>query len=497
MDNRSYAGAVTAPDFPPGLDWLNTDKPISLKDLRGKIVILDFWTYCCINCMHILPQLLKLEKKYPNELVVIGVHSAKFPSEQQTSNVQKAILRYEVEHPVVNDRDFRIWQQYSVRAWPTLMFVDPFGKVIGNHEGEFTSDVLAPVIATMIAEFDGKGAIDRTPRTFKLEREKEQERSLSFPGKILADPSSGMLYVADSNHNRILVTSLDGETRMAIGSGEPGLNDGNLQSALFNRPQGVALNGTLLYVADTENHAIRLVNLKKEKVSTIAGTGQQAATLHQGGLASSTQLSSPWDLAYQDDTLYIAMAGFHQIWTFDLKKWTVQPFAGSGREFISDGPLLEATLAQPSSLSLDAAAKKLYFADSETSAVRMADLNSTGRVSTLVGTGLFDFGDVDGIEEDARLQHPLGVAYYDGKVYVADTYNNKIKHIYPKIRGCYSLLGSGLPGLKDGLGKDAQFHEPGGLSAADGKLYIADTNNHAIRVADIESLEVHTLEINI
>jgi thiol-disulfide isomerase/thioredoxin len=116
---------VRAPEFPAGMQWLNTATPLRLADLRGKIVLLDFWTYCCINCMHIIPELTALERKYPNELVVIGVHSAKFHNEGDSENIRQAILRYEIQHPVVNDRDFRIWRSYAVRAWPTLMVIKP------------------------------------------------------------------------------------------------------------------------------------------------------------------------------------------------------------------------------------------------------------------------------------------------------------------------------------------------------------------------------------
>ncbi|HEX2869201.1 MAG TPA: thioredoxin-like domain-containing protein [Ignavibacteriales bacterium] len=134
MANRYTNG--DAPEFPDGLDWLNVDHPIKLSDLRGKVVLLDFWTFCCINCMHIIPDLKKLEAKYPGELAVIGVHSAKFLSEQETGNIRQAILRYDIEHPVVNDKDFKIWTSYGANAWPTVVLIDPRGDVVGHHSGE-------------------------------------------------------------------------------------------------------------------------------------------------------------------------------------------------------------------------------------------------------------------------------------------------------------------------------------------------------------------------
>ncbi len=443
--------------------------------------------------MHVFPQLRKLEEKYRNELVVVGVHSAKFTAEKDTENVRKAILRYEIEHPVANDSDFVIWQTYAVRAWPTLMFIDPRGKVIGKHEGEIALGPFDNIIAEMVSEFDREGLMDRTPMTFKLERETEWERPLSFPGKVLADAASGRLFIADSNHNRVVVTTLDGEVTQVIGSGERGLADGAAHEAQFDDPQGMALDGDVLYVADTKNHSIRRVALDSGRVDTIAGVGEQAMRFHAGGDGMSTALNSPWDLELRDGVLYIAMAGFHQLWRMRLDTGEVLPHAGSGRENIVDGPLASAQLAQPSGIA--AIGNKLYFTDSETSAIRSADLDTAGRVQTVVGQGLFTFGDADGMGDAVRLQHPIGIDAADGVLYITDSYNNKIKRVYPATRGCTTMLGSGSTGHRDGPAREAEFYEPAGVSAAAGKLYVADTNNHAIRVADLDTGDVETLEL--
>ena len=443
--------------------------------------------------MHVFPQLRELEQRYPAELAVVGVHSPKFPAEKETANVRKAVLRYEVEHPVVNDADFRIWQEYGCRAWPTLMFLDPEGRVVGKHEGEISMGVFDGLMKQMIAEFDEEGLLDRRPLKFKLEREKEWERPLSFPGKLLADNESDRLFITDSNHNRVLVCSLDGHVADCIGSGEKTFEDGSFADAALNDPQGMALDGQTLYIADTKNHAVRRADLSGRRLETVAGTGEQAPMFHAGGPGLSTTLNSPWDLALVDGVLYIAMAGFHQLWRLDLDTSEVRPHAGSGRERIVDGPLDFAQLAQPSGIVSDGT--RLYFTDSETSAVRTADLAETGRVSTIVGEDLFTFGDVDGLGNQVRLQHPLGIDIRDGELFITDTYNNKIKRILPVTRSTTTFLGSGETGSQDGTGTSAQFHEPGGLSIANGRMYIADTNNHAIRVADLESRLVTTLEI--
>ena len=442
--------------------------------------------------MNIFPQLRKLEEKYANELAVVGVHSAKFNAEKATDNVRRAVMRYEIEHPVVNDAEFTVWQQYAVRAWPTLMFIGPDGRLVGKHEGEFPIEALDNVLANMVEEYDRSGDLDRRPLDFALEIEKERlARPLSFPGKAVATERG--LFVSDSNHNRIVWTDTNGEVRAVIGSGESGLKDGGPTEAMFNDPQGCALDWPILYVADTRNHAIRAIDLETLETRTLAGTGLQSRGFHAGGDGRFVALNSPWDVAKFDNYLYIAMAGFHQIWKLDVNTRHASVHAGSGHERIKDGPLAQAELAQPSGVVGDG--ETLYFADSETSSIRSASIAPTGRVDSIVGLDLFMFGDVDGVGKDARLQHPIGLDLYEGALWVADTYNNKIKRLDPTSGVCRSVFGSGEVGADDGAWDEATFFEPAGVSAFDGKLYIADTNNHAIRVADLESGEVSTLEI--
>ncbi len=441
--------------------------------------------------MHVFPQLRKLEEKYADELAVVGVHSAKFNAEKATDNVRRAILRYEIDHPVINDSDFMVWRQYAVRAWPTLMFIGPDGKVVGKHEGEFPVDGLDNVLTTMIQEYDAEGLIDRRPMEFRLERDLEWERPLSFPGKVLAAEHG--LFISDSNHNRIVWTDLDGNAQAVFGSGERELKDGPGETSAFYDPQGCALDWPNLFVADTKNHAIRSIDLDTKEVRTLAGIGEQAVGFHGGGNGRFVALKSPWDLAVLGNTLFIAMSGFHQLWKLDLGTSEAVVHAGNGRERITDGPLMRSELAQPSGIVSDGA--YLYFADSETSSIRAASVEPGGRVSTLVGLDLFTFGDSDGVGDEVRLQHPLGLDLYQGELWIADAYNNKIKRLNPESKMCESVFGSGRPGFNDGAGESVEFYEPGGVSALDGKLYIADTNNHAIRVADICTGEVATLDI--
>ncbi|MCR4320647.1 MAG: thioredoxin-like domain-containing protein [Candidatus Brocadiaceae bacterium] len=482
--------SIPAPELTVGASWFNVSKPLTLADLKGKVVLLDFWTYCCINCMHIIPDLKKLEAKYPKELVVIGVHSAKFQNERESENIRQAILRYGIEHPVINDSNFAIWQAYGARAWPTLILIDPEGNIVGSDTGEGHYELLDKLIGELISRYRSKNLMNDRLIPLSLEKYKQGPTYLSFPGKVLADEASNRLFIADSNHNRIVITNLEGEVLDIAGNGETGRGDGTFKDASFHHPQGMALQGDNLYVADTENHLIRKLDLKAKTVKTIAGTGKQAAFMDTGGMGMFSPVNSPWDLAYVEGKLYIAMAGAHQIWVMDLETTVFQPFAGSGREGCIDGLLDKSALAQPSGIT--ASGSRLYFADSEVSAIRYVDMKEN-RVKTIVGQDLFVFGDVDGKGKEVRLQHPLGVANYNNLIYVADTYNHKIKIVNPVDTTSITFSGDGQPGFIDG--KEPRFYEPGGLSFDNDKLYVADTNNHAIRVIDTKTKEVRTLQI--
>jgi DNA-binding beta-propeller fold protein YncE len=490
MRDFRQQGKVRAPELSGGTGWLNTEKPLSLAALKGKIVLLDFWTYGCINCIHIIPDLKKLEAKYGKELVVIGVHSAKFDNEKDTENIRKIILRYGLEHPVVNDENFKIWEAYAVKAYPTQVLIDPSGYIAAEFVGEGHAAAMDKAIGEIAIDFRKKGILNEQPLKFALERAKVGDLPLAFPGKVLADAATGRLYISDSNHNRIVVTDLNGKLIETIGSGKAALADGDFQKASFNRPQGLVLDGATLYVADTENHAVRRINLQAKTVETVSGSGKQAAWKSTGGAANKSELSSPWDLAKIGDALFIAMAGTHQIWKLDLAKNTVAPFAGSGAEARYDGALAESAFAQPSGIVADG--KNLFVADSESNIIRKID-TASGEVETLAGGDLYIFGDKDGEGDNVLLQHPLGIAVYDGKLLIADTYNHKIKRLDVEKTTVETLIGTGKAGQNDGT--RGTFYEPGGLSVAGERLYVADTNNQAIRVVDLKTKTVSTLKI--
>lgn len=490
------AGDVRAPELDAGLGWFNTNRPLRFDgDLKGRIVVLDFWTYCCINCIHILPDLKYLEEKYASEPVVfIGVHSAKFTNEASRETIRAAVLRYEIEHPVVIDDQMKIWRAFAARSWPTLNVVDSTGRVCFVTAGEGNRDALDQAIEEALKQGKANDTLADGPLKLAKEASVRSTGGLAFPGKVLADAETNKLYIADSNHNRVVIAELPDDAGRAkvlktIGSGEIGFADGPAETATFDHPQGLAISMGVLYVADTENHAIRAIDLRTFEVTTAVGTGEMDNDRAGGGMGTAQGLNSPWDLVSEGGTLYVAMAGVHQIWRIDMPVGFARAFAGTGRENIADGPTEQAALSQPSGICMHRG--NLYFADSEVSAIRGIDM-AAERVFTVIGQGLFSFGDVDGVQPNARLQHPLGVAPYGASLLVADTYNHKIKSVDPGAKSVRTLYGTGKPGARTEDGS-LELFEPGGLSALGDDVFIADTNNHRIVRIDLKTNAWHEI----
>ncbi len=483
---------IRAPELSGAIAWLNVPAPLSLKALRGKVVLLDFWTYGCINCIHILPDLKKLEARFPNELVVVGIHAAKFDNEKATENIRQIIRRYEIAHPVANDAEFRIWRAYTVHAWPSRVIIDPAGYVVGAASGEGNYEGFEQAIEAVIRVFDERGEIDRTPLQMKLEAEGVADTTLKFPGKVLA--TEDRLFISDSNHHQIVIIHHDGREIERIGAGRAGSTDGSFTQAQFHKPQGLAMIDGRLWVADTENHLLRAVDFSTRHVSTEAGSGVQCAWKEDGGKARTVALNSPWDLAVHGPILFVAMAGAHQIWMMDVARGILWPYAGSGHEARLDGTIDEAAFAQPSGLAVNSA--QMFVADAESNIIRAIALPPVNTVRTLAGGNLFEFGDVDGTGDAARLQHPLGVALLpDGRLAIADTYNHKVKVLDPDMGRIRTLAGTGRPGHTDGPGRNAQFYEPGGISVRGDRIFVADTNNHSIRIVDAKSGTTSTIRL--
>jgi len=456
--------------------WLNTSRPLTAEDLKGRIILLDFWTYCCINCMHVIPDLGYLENKFGNKLTVIGVHSAKFKNEQDSENIRQAILRYGVHHPVVNDFDFSTWKAMGIRAWPTFVLINPQGTIEATYSGEGHREDLDKAITALIQKYGQKygDKINTTPLPIALETDKQPANALSFPSKLATDGEH--LFVADSGHQRIVIMTLGGKITGIIGSGKTGHDDGVFATASFNTPQGLAYKDGLLYIADTNNNMLRVADLRVQKVTTLQ-----------------SKLSSPWDVTFYPDSthLVIAMAGTHQLGSYDANAKTITLIAGNGHESIDDGKYPDNSLSQPSGLS--AAGDTLYFVDAETSSLREF---KNGEVHTLIGTGLFDFGYAEGKRGTALMQHPLGVFADKDVVYIADAYNHSIRVFDPRTGVLSNFIGHSVRGNKDGAFAEAELNEPNDVLEIGNTLYIADTNNNVIRVADLTSKKISTLAIS-
>ncbi|MFA4986608.1 MAG: thioredoxin-like domain-containing protein [Candidatus Brocadiia bacterium] len=468
---------MLAHDFDKSTRWLNAKKPISLRDLRGCIVVLDFWTYCCINCMHVLPILAIVEEEFRDEpLVVIGIHSGKFDAEKDDARIGEAIRRYGIAHPVAVDSEMKIWRQYGIRSWPTLVVIRPDGSIAAVAPGEPDPAMFRAFLRRELDDARGQKTLaekapDLVPQAVSA------KGALLYPGKVIS-LAGQRIAISDSGHHRVLVCDSHGKVLDAIGSGRRGLAGGSFEDAAFDDPQGLAEWGGNLFVADRRNHCIRKLNLDRRTVETVAGDGTLGIAHPKGPVpALETPLRSPWDLCAIGDDIYVAMAGSHQIWLYNPIKGTIEAYSGTSVEGLVDGPIRGCSMAQPSGMSHREGF--LYVVDSETSSIRAIDLGH-GSIKTLFGTGLFDFGDSDGDAGSAMLQHPMGVAATPEGLYVADTYNGKIRLVDWDTKSVKTIA-SGL-------------HEPGGIaSSSDEGLLIADTNAH--RILLLRDSQMTTIEI--
>jgi DNA-binding beta-propeller fold protein YncE len=479
---------MAAPDLPGGLEWLNTDHPLALRDLAGRVVLLSFGTFVCSNCTRLVPELHRLKEEHP-ELVVIEVHSPALEPDQVTGNVREAVRRAGMDHPVAIDRDRRAWRAFGVREWPTFILIDPAGNVVGRTTGEGLYRRLNPKIGRIAEEFDRRGLLVKQPLQPAAAT---QAGSLYHPGKVAADTAGMRLFISDSGHHRIVVTDAGGRILETIGSGTPGDADGSFAEAAFYRPEGLAFDeeAGILYVADAGNHTLRQVSWADRNVVTVAGTGLQAPAAGEAGPGTDVALNTPQDLALMGGHLYIAMAGANQIWRMDLATYEVEPYAGSGREALVDGPLASAAFVGPSGIVTDGEA--LFVADRGASAVRRV---KRGMVETFIGHSPDDFGDLDTIAGMARIHHAAGIAYHQGLLYLADTGNHKVKEFDPATGWVLTRVGNGNRGYRDGLSGDARLNDPHGLVQMGGLWYITDTGNHLVRVYDPARHAVSTLNL--
>jgi len=497
------------PLFPLTAEWLNTNQALAWPQLKGQVVVLDFWTYCCINCLHVLPDLAYLEKVFADQPVtVIGVHSAKFANEQKQENIILAVQRYDVRHPVVIDNDHQLWDEFAIKAWPTIVVVDAEGQIRGQVSGEGHRHELEQTIAFLLEEGREKGVLaEQSVMRAVVSLSELPPSVLRFPGKLCFDDQGRRLFISDTNHHRIMITRFISPTEVVIeaivGSGVVGFKDGKGKEAAFSSPQGLCYSAGYLYICDTGNHALRQLEVGTSidesagsyEVTTLAGTGLQAEFKASGGESLATDLNSPWDVAYRDQYLLVAMAGSHQLWRYDFNTQLIEAYAGNGYENLVDGLRLTAQLAQPSGIAV--VQNKVYFADSETSSIRVLDLDDQV-VKTLVGQGLFVFGHQDGDADGALFQHPLGLCATSAELFIADTYNHAIRHLDLKTGMVSTLINRtehAVCLIGDVSCELLPLAEPNDVKKLGDNLYLADTNNHLIRVYNLKTNLLETLAI--
>ena len=464
MDSRS-----PAPEFPAGLDWVNVSEAPMLAGLRGRVVLLWFWSYDNVHCWNLLPDLTYLENRYHDGLTVIGVHTPKYPAQRDSSAVLKAVNRHHIRHPMANDCNHALWQLYAIDAWPSAVLIDAEGLVAAVIPGEGRRQDLDERIDRLLDE-----AAERDLREYEAmppASRPEPRLPLLFPGKLLATES--LLYISDSGHHRVLECNHDGRILRQFGSGDPSYWDGRNEECGMRDPQGLALREEFLYLADRGNHAVRRIRLQGGDVETVLGTGEEGRARPHNAEARTTPIGNPGGLAVIADKLYVLSASQNQVWELDLSRNRVDVLAGTGKLGIQDGLSLEASFAQPSGIS--PSGLQLLVADSASSSIRLVRL-SDGRVKTLVGEGLYEHGDAPGNRESARLQNPLDVAMDPrGIVFIADSYNGRIKALSLK------------SGAVRSLNINYRLQEPGGLSIASGALWVANTNVHEIVRIDLAS----------
>ncbi len=486
---------LKAPALNGEAEWLNTEK-IDLINLKHRVVILDFWSYCCINCIHMLPVLEKIENKYQNKkVVIIGIHSPKFKTEKNNENVLEAIKRYRVKHPVVLDKDMKIWKSYGAGGWPTFVIIDPNGKISAKFSGEIPYKNFEKGLDAIIKKYP-ESKFAKTKFLPKFKRF-ENKSFLNYPGKIDINKKTQDIIISDSGNNRVIILDKNGKILHNIESNNKTFKTNTKNKVSFNMPQGVCwINEKEAMIADTGNNVIKKINLESNVVSLEAGTGElgRRFKVNEEHIATKAKLSSPWDIAIYENELLITMSGSHQILKYDMES-TVSHFSGTGKEDLEDGTLTNSYFAQPSGISVFK--DKIYTADSESSSIRSISIKNNF-VSTVVGSGLFVFGDKTGKVQETLLQHPVGVCAVNNGVYVADTFNNSIKYIDFKKDKSYQIISQNeksVCNINDPECDTLGLFEPNDVKINGNYLYICDTNNHLIRMFDIKKRILKTVKI--
>ena len=485
---------LDAPELIGGTDWFNTDKPIRLEDLRGRIVLLDFWTLCCINCIHTLPDLATIEARYPGIVVVIGVHTPKFDNEKKTASVLKAVLRYEIKHPVINDADAEIWKTCSARpmahAGAHRSRNGKFRGASATGEGHLKARGKES-IKTLIKEFEPTGKLKEDADHLQADAPRTRPAGSAFPATSWPTLARSRLFIADSTNHRIVIADLDGKKLAVAGSGAEGLKDGARRRPVQRPARHWPSTATPSTSPTARTHAIprpqpqgrnRQAGRRHRPRSTICWQGGHA------GPARKIALASPWDILLHNKRIYIAMAGHNNIWTFDLVKDTVATYAGDAfeRHPRTDRSRPLASLAPPGWPPT-------------------ANASTPPTAEPALSAPLPLFGNGGTINTHSRRQGPLRVRRLDstGRIRPPPQLRPR-RHLLSKASSTSptpttarskSSIPPNTPATPFSAGPNVRRNEPGGLSIAAGKMYIADTNNHRIQIVDMKTKDVSTLQL--
>jgi thiol-disulfide isomerase/thioredoxin len=481
--------------------WFNVSRPLEISDLKERIILLDFWTYDCVNCISAFTEIKKLENQFGSKLTVIGVHSGKFENQKDPAEIKKAILKFDIEHPIINDSDLKIWNQFKVKSWPTFILINPNGNIVKTYIGENELPKVKRDLKKLISKY--KFEVNREPMPTLLEKHDMIGNVLNFPTKLeyAADflyktRHLPVIFIANTGQHNIIISSLSGEIIAKVGSGKEGFQDGTFDVANFSFPQGLLYDSGKLYVADRGNHAIREINFKEGKVSTLIGSSQRGEVIESGGEfleAKNVNLSSPVDIEFfpNHENIVIANSGTNQILSYNLKKKTVSILAGNGSEGMDDGKYPENSLAQTADMS--ASNRKLYFVDSQSSSLRVLD--ESGNVKTLIGKDLAKFGHENGEKSRALMQHPLGLMVDDTGAYISDSFNHVIRKYDFSSSQIRDFIGGRKHGNGVGTSANTQFNEPEGIIAVLDRFYVSDSNNNRILAIGRGSLNSELLDV--
>lgn len=479
-------------EFPAGLDWINTDKPVKMKDLKGRISILYFWTYSCMKCSDIPEELTEFSEKWKDVVTVIGIHSGKFPNEKDSTNVRTAVRREGISFPVVNDPNLVLWRAYGLNSWPAFILIGADGKLIGRNTGRNFREQFDSIFEDIVRESEKKGELKRNAVSLPVSVSAKTEPALLFPSSLHLAKDHKTLYISDTNHHRVIIFDLEkNEIQSVIGTGRRGSRNGKFSEAEFSHPSGLVLKDDMLYIADRKNRSIRRADLKKKEVSVILGGGKKTDEPAVRGSGTNAFIGSPSELLAADSRLFISVPEADIVYSMNLKEHWIERFASGTSE--KPGKTNPIQTFSPSGISyLD---KKIYISESESNSIRTADSSGKGKSAVIAGLGAHEPGDSDGTLKSAKFQFPTGLTSGKDRLYISDSFNQKIKVLDIKKNMVYSLSGTGRPGMKDGSLKEASFSEPAGIAGDDTVLYIADQNNHSVRKADLKTGKVSTLVI--